>query len=132
MTNLTITASDVSPVEILQQFTGPAMVAISAGQWVYEGANGKISKATTTAYGERHGMALNTAVANDAVTVCEDGTVDIGNALTSADIGTAVKISTDAGRIEDSAGSGQKIGVVTGSYGATTVDKLLKIMKEAS
>jgi hypothetical protein len=136
MTNLTITATDVSPVEILEQFTGPAAESIAAGQWVRQDANGKIALSNASSSGEigqRDGMALTGGGKNTAITVVEDGIVDIGNALSAVAIDAKIYLSNTDGTLADSTGTVSKVvGDVTGAWAYTTVDKLLHIKKEAS
>jgi len=128
MSDLTIDTDKVAPVEILAQFTRPAVAWTYAGVWVYESAAGTLVAATNTVYGERHGMALRASVPNGAITVIEEGIVDVGDALANLAIGAEVYLSTNAGLLATT-GTVQ-VGDVTAGLASTTADKLLHIKKE--
>jgi predicted RecA/RadA family phage recombinase len=126
MADLTITAADVAPVEILSQFTRPAAEQVYAGNWVYEGTGASVGLASDSAYGDRFGLALRSVITNEAVTVIEAGIVDVGDALAALDIGAKVyQSSAVAGKLATT--GSVVIGSVTGGLASTTPDKLLRI-----
>ena len=133
MANLTLTAADVSPVEIFEQWTGPAAEAITKGQMVrIDVTTGKVTlaKATGAAEARVFGMALETVIAGQSVTVVKRGVMDIGDAPNdnSMTYDDDVFLSDTDGTIADTAGSVNTIvGQTVPSWGATTADKLLHI-----
>jgi hypothetical protein len=137
MSNLTITDTDVSPVEILEAFTGPAAEQISAGCYVrLDTTSGKVARGNGSSSAEigpgRNGVALKTVNANESVTVMEDGILDVGDALNALSFDDKVYASDTDGVLADSAGSVEHVvGTVTPGWAATTADKLLHVQKEA-
>lgn len=132
MADLTITAADVAPVFVIEQFTGPAAEAIAAGQYVrFNTTNGKVElgKATTAAEARDGGIAITTATAaGDPVTAVRSGCVDLGDALAALNYDADVYLSDTDGTLADSAGTIAKvIGQVVPAWGQTTADKLLRV-----
>lgn len=129
MTNLTITAGDVGPVQVVQQFTGPAVETIVAGQWVrFDSSTGKVAlgNGTTAAEAIDGGVALLGGAAGTPITFVQQGILDVGDALDSLNFGVAVYLSDTDGTLADSAGTVSKVvGMVVPGWGHTTADKLL-------
>ena len=131
MANLGITASDVAPVEVIEQFTGPAAESINAGQYVrYNVTTGKIElgNATTAAEARSGGIAITSAGAGETVTAVRKGIVDVGDALTALAYDADVYLSDTDGTLADAAGTVSKIvGTVVPVWGYTTADKALRV-----
>ena len=126
----TLTISAIRPVVVLDQFTGPAVEAITAGQWVrLDPSTGKVAlgNATTLAGAAPGGMALGAAAAGQVVTVVRAGIVDIGDAL-SGNYGADVYLSDTDGVLADATGTKTKVvGRIEPGWANTTADKLLRI-----
>ena len=132
MGNLSITATDVAAVEIIEQFTGPASEAITAGQYVrFNTSTGKIEPGNGSSSGERGyqaGIALRSAAAGVSLTVLRKGIVDLGNALGDLDYDAPVYLSDTDGTLATSTGSVERIvGYVTPIWVHTTADKALRV-----
>jgi hypothetical protein len=133
MSDLSITATDVAPVKVIEQFTAPAHEAIDAGEAVYfVAATGKVGLADengSAPLNEPEGIAITTAnQANITVTVVKQGIIDVGDALAGLDYGATVYLSQTAGLLADAdPANGVVIGEVVPAFGATTADKLLRI-----
>lgn len=129
MANLTISA--IRPVQVIEQFTGPAAEAITAGNYVrFSVTTGKIEKGngTTAAEARKGGLALNTAAAGETVTAVRKGLVDLGNALGDLTYDDDVFLSDTDATLADAAGTVSLIvGVTVPAWGATTADKLLRL-----
>lgn len=129
---LTITAANVAPVEVFEQWTGPAVEVITAGQMVrLDTATGKaaLSNGTTAAEARVRGIAINGAsVAGITVTVVKRGVVDLGDALGDLDFDAAVYLDNTDGALGTAAGSvSTVVGRVVPAWGYTTADKLLHV-----
>lgn len=129
MANLTVSA--IRPVQVIEQFTGPAAEAITAGNYVrFSVTTGKIEKGngTTEAEARKGGLALNTAAAGETVTAVRKGLVDLGNALGDLTYDDDVFLSDTDATLADTAGTVSLIvGVIVPAWGATTADKLLRL-----
>ena len=131
MADLTVVAAEVSPMLVFEQVTLPANEAIDAGEIVrLVTASGKLAlaQADSAANGRLIGVAINSGVAGQAVTVVRRGLVDMGTALASETIDELLLLSDTAGKIDNGAGSptaSYPIGRVWPSFGATTADKVL-------
>lgn len=131
MTDLTITT--VSPVEVIEQHTGPAAEAIAVGQYVrINTTSGKVElgKGTTAAEARKGGIAIKAALqANDTVTFVRKGTLDVGNALSALTYDDDVFLSDTDGTLADAAGTVSLIvgTVMPGWADPTTADKLLRV-----
>lgn len=129
MSTLTITA--IRPVLVLDQFTGPAVEAITVGQWCrLDPSTGKVAlgNASSIAEAAPGGMALSAAAAGGVVTVVIAGLVDIGDALGSINFGANIFLSDTDGTLADAAGTKTKVvGRVEPGWASTTVDRLLRI-----
>lgn len=127
MTDLVITKAD--QVQVVQQFTGPAVEAIAEGQRCrFDASTGKIAlgNASTAAEAARGGMATHTVAAGETVTVISQGIVDVGEALAGLDFGALVYVSDTDGTFADAAGTVETIaGQVVPGWGYPTADKLL-------
>jgi hypothetical protein len=132
MALLTVSASLVKVVEVTEQFTGGAGVAIDAGVAVkYNLSTGLIdkAKATTSALARCVGIAVSsTSRQPNAQTIVRKGILDVGEALAALDYGVEVYLSDTDGRLADAAGTVSKVvGTVVPGYGNTTPDKLLRV-----
>lgn len=132
MANLTIDASKVRPVEIIEAWSYPAEVAVTAGQAVkLNTSTGKVNLAlaTTAPNAVTVGLALtSTDRQPQAPTVIRRGVVDLGAALDALAYGATVYLSDTAGTLADTAGTSSKIvGTVIPGYAETTPSKLLRI-----
>lgn len=133
MADLTIVATDVSPVLVWEKLTLPAAEAIDAGEVVrLDTSSGyaTLANASSAAEGRVLGIAINSAVAGQAVTIVKRGLVDLGDALTAETIDEVLAISNTDGKIDDGAGTptaDYNIGRVYPSFGATTADKILLV-----
>jgi len=132
MALLTVSASLVKVVEVTEQFTGGAGVAIDAGVAVkYNLSTGLIdkAKATTSALARCVGIAVSsTSRQPNAPTIVRKGILDLGEALAALDYGVEVYLSDTDGRLDTAAGTVSKVvGTVVPGYGNTTPDKLLRV-----
>jgi hypothetical protein len=132
MANLSITAGDVAAVEVIEQFTGPAAEAISAGQYVrYNTTSGKIElgKGTAAAEARKGGIAITSAnAAGVTITAVRKGTVDVGDALAALTYDDDVYLSDTDGTLADAHGTVTLIvGTVVPVWGYTTADKALRV-----
>ena len=131
MADLTITAADVAPILVLEQVTLPAGEAIDAGEVVrLDTSTGyaTLANASTAAEGRMIGVAMNSAVVGQAVSIMKKGLLDVGDALASETIDELLAISNTDGKIDDSAGTptaDYNVGRVWPSHGATTADLIL-------
>lgn len=129
--NLSITATDVAAVEVIEQMTAPAAEAIDAGEAVFIDTNGKFQLADQDEATEDDpaGVAISTAnAAGITITVVRKGIVDLGDALSSLAYGASVYLSATPGGIYDSdPGNTILIGKVVPGWGYTTADKLLRV-----
>ena len=130
MADLTITADDVSVVKSLDESTGPAAEALTAGQYARldtsSGAWTKGNATSTSEVGARGGIAIKDAATNITVTILHKGLMDIGDALDSLSFGDAVYLSDTDGTLADSAGTvSTVVGHVVSGWGYSTADKLL-------
>ena len=127
----TLTVAYCRPVQVIDQMTGPAVEAITVGQWVrLDPSTGKIAlgKATTEAEAAQGGIALHAAAIGDTVTVVRQGLVDLGEALAGMNHGALVYLSDTDGTLADATGTVTKVvGEVAPGWGGTTADKLLRI-----
>jgi hypothetical protein len=129
---LTITASDVSIVEVIEKSTGPTDEAVNAGQAArLSTTTGKFTKAngTTAAEARVLGIAVTTAtVANEAITVVRKGILNVGDALDALAYDQDVYLDNTDGALGTVAGSvSTKIGRVVPLFGYTTADKGLLV-----
>lgn len=132
MANLTIDATKVAPVQVIEQLTGPANAALEKGDLVrLDTTTGKFVKAQATNAGNARvcGMVITKAVAaNQTVTVVRKGWLNVGDALSALNFDADVFLSDTAGTAADGAGTVSKvIGTVVPGWGATAGDRLLRI-----
>lgn len=131
MADLSITATAVKPVLVLEQFTGPAAEDISAGQYVrYNTTSGKVELGNGTAAAEARegGIALETVKAGQTVTAVRQGIIDVGNALSALGFDANVYLSDTDGTLADAKGTVERIvGQVVPAWAATSADKLLRV-----
>lgn len=134
MADIEYTATDVAPVRVQRQLTGPAGAEIDAGEVVYMvAATGKWNLADENAAAPANapmGVAISSANQADiTITVVQEGIIDMGTAaLDNLDYGDAVYLSDTAGAMADAdPGNGIVIGRVIPGWGATTADKLLMV-----
>lgn len=126
-----ITITTCRPVEVREQFTGPAGEAIAVGQFVrLNTTTGKIElgNSTNAAESKGGGIALHAAAVGDPLTVVKKGSLDVGNALTAIAFGGDVYLNDADGTLGDAAGTVSKVvGTVIPVWGFTTADKLLRV-----
>lgn len=129
MADLTITVCE--PVQVIQQFTGPAAEAIAEGDRCrFDATTGQIAlgNGTTAAEVKAGGIALNAAAAGATVTIVNQGIVDVGDALDGLNYGADVYVSDTDGQF-GSAAADATVDVICGQvipgWGHTTADKLL-------
>lgn len=130
MADISITAADVAPVEVFEDFTGPAAESITAGQIVRQDAvTGKITRANATTAeeaGQKRGMALRSADPNITVTALKRGKVDVGEALAALAFDTPLYLSDTDGKLADGPGTLTILaGAVIPAWASTTADRLL-------
>lgn len=129
---LSITAADVTPVEVFEQWTGPAAEVITAGQMVrLDTTSGKatLSNATTAAEARTRGMAITGAnAAGITLTVVKRGVLDIGEAMAALDYDQAIYLDNTDGALGTAAGTVSLVaGRVVPAWGYTTADKLFHL-----
>jgi hypothetical protein len=133
MANLTVTAAKVHVVEVIEQDTLPASVALTAGQVVKVDANGKwaLALATTAANAglTRRAMVTKSVDAGMPVTAIYRGVVDPGGAIDALAYDASVFLSDTAGTLADAAGTvSTVVGTVIPGWGSgATPDKLLRL-----
>lgn len=130
MADITITASSVAPVEVYEQFTGPAAESITAGNIVRQDTTtGKVTLANASSAaeaGQIRGMALRSAAPNITVTAVKRGKMDVGNALSALSFDAPLYLSNTDGLLADSAGTVTVLaGSVIPGWASTTPDRLL-------
>lgn len=127
MADLTITKC--RQVEVIQQFTGPAVEAIAVGQRCrFDATTGKVAlgNGTNAAEARRGGIATHAAAIGESVTIINQGLVDIGEAIAALDFGALVYVSDTDGTFADTAGTVSVVaGQVVPGWGSPTADKLL-------
>lgn len=132
MANLSITASRVAPVRVIEKITAPAAEAITAGQYVrLDTTTGQLTPGNGTSAGEarRGGIAVETAnAAGVTITAVRKGLVDIGDAMSAMAYDADVFLSDTDGTLATTAGTTSLVvGTVVPAFGATTADKLLRV-----
>jgi len=133
MADLSITATDVAPVEVIEQITGPVGAVINAGQAVYPvaatGVFGLADQDESAPLNHPVGVAITTAnAANITITAVRKGTIDLGDALSALDYDQVVYLSGTPGMMSATdAGNSIVVGRVVPAWGATTADKLLRV-----
>lgn len=135
MADLVITPAKVAPVRVIEQFTAPAAEAIDAGEYVrIDTTTGKAALGNGSSAGEARlgGIAINSAVAGQAVTVVRYGVIDVGDALDALTYDDDVYLSDTDGKLADAEGTvGVYVGTVVPGWGNTTADKLLRVKPTA-
>jgi hypothetical protein len=134
MADLTITSTEVAPVQVFKAFTGPAAESVSAGQVVrLDTSTGKLTLANASSAseaGQQRGILLRSADPNETATAVEEGLVDVGDALSSLAYDAPVYLSDTDGTLADAAGT---VTVLAGRVvpifgnGTSTPDKLLAV-----
>lgn len=132
MALLTITASEVDPVIVWEQLTGPCGEAFDAGQYTrIDATTGYRALGNASAAGEVGdfgGICLKSGNINGQVTVIRKGILNVGNALSALAYGADVFLSDTDGTLADTAGTVSTIvGKVIPGYGNVTPDKLLYV-----
>lgn len=129
MADLVITKAD--QVQVVQQFTGPAVEAITEGKRCrFDASTGKIAlgNGTTADEVKAGGIAVNAAAAGQAVTIINQGIVDVGDALDALDYGADIYVSDTDGTFSTAVGDSTVdviVGQVIPGWDNTTADKLL-------
>jgi predicted RecA/RadA family phage recombinase len=131
MTALSITASRVRPVLIIEQDTKPAAETITRGQVIRQDTSGKWVKAaadTSGHAGNKRAIALHDVIAGQALTGLRKGLLDIGDALSALAFDALVYLSDTGGGMDTAAGTvSTVIGTVESVWAATSADKLLRV-----
>ena len=130
MADLTIVPAEVAPVVVFKQMTLPAGEAIDAGEVVYldpTTAKFLLADASTAPLARAVGIAVNSGIVNQTITVLVSGLLDVGDALTAEAVDEILELSDTAGKIDDNLGGtiATAVGRVWPSFGATAFDKLL-------
>ena len=127
MADLVITKAD--QVQVVQQHTGPAVEAITEGQRCrFDATTGKIALGNATNAGEaaRGGIATHAAAIGEALTIINQGSVDVGEALAALNFGALVYVSDTDGTFADAAGTvSVAAGMVIPRWGSPTADRVL-------
>lgn len=131
MANLTITKADQA--QVVQQYTGPAVEAITEGQRCrFDASTGQIAlgNGTTAAEVAPGGIATHAAAAGEAVTIINQGIVDVGTALDALNFGDPVYVSDTDGTFSTAVGDSTVdviVGRVVPGWDAATGQKLLAL-----
>lgn len=116
-------------VEVVQQFTGPAVEAIAVGQRCrFDATTGKIAlgNGTNAAEAARGGIAVHAAAIGETVIIINQGLVDVGEALAALNFGALVYVSDTDGTFADTAGTvSVAAGMVIPVWGSPTADRVL-------
>lgn len=130
MANLTIDSTKVRLVQVYEQATHPASVAITAGQAIRRDTNGKWAIANATSAGNagnRQAIAIRSVAANESLTGVYDGLLDVGEALAALAFDAKVFLSDTAGTLADAAGTvSVLLGTVAPGWAASAADRLLR------
>lgn len=133
MADLTIVPAQVAPVQVFEQVTLPAGEAIDAGEVVRLDVStgyATLANASSAAEGRMIGIAINSAVAGQAVTIVKRGLVSLGDALDSQTLDELLAISNTDGKIDDGVGTptaDYNVGRIWPAHSAVTVDFLLYV-----
>ena len=132
MTALSVTSSKVAAVKVIEQMTGPAGEAITAGQVVrLDTTTGKFMKAAadTEAHARAIGISIQNASASGmTITVVTQGWIDLGDAVTGLAHDALVYLSDTAGTMADVAGTTEMhVGRVIPAWGVPTADKIVRL-----
>lgn len=127
MADLVITQAD--QVQVVQQFTGPAVEAITEGQRCrFDASTGKIAlgNGTTAAEIAPGGIAVHAAAVGEAVTIINQGIVDVGDALSALNYGAPIYVSDTDGTF-GTADSDSTVDTIVGRvvWNTTSGEKLL-------
>jgi predicted RecA/RadA family phage recombinase len=132
MSTITVVAADVMPVEIFEQFTLPAVEAVTAGQYVRmsTAATGSVelgNASSAAEVGYRKGIALHAAAVGEALTVVKKGIVCLGeSALSALAFEDRIYLSDTDGTLQTTAGTvSTVVGTVFPGNANTTPDHLL-------
>ena len=129
MAELTITKCD--QVQVVQQFTGPAVETITEGQRCrFDATTGKIAlgNGTTAAEVKAGGIATRAAAVGETLTIINQGIVDVGEALAALSFGDDIYVSDTDGGFSTEVGDSTVdviVGQVIPGWDNTTADKLL-------
>ena len=129
MADLVITQADQA--QVVQQFTGPAVEAIAEGQRCrFDASTGKIAlgNGTTAAEIAMGGIAVHAAAIGEAVTIINQGVVDVGAALNALSFGDPIYVSDTDGTFGGAATDSTVdtiVGRVVPGWDGTTAQKLL-------
>ena len=129
MADLVITKAD--QVQVVQQHTGPAVEAITEGQRCrFDATTGKIAlgNGTTAAEIAPGGIAVHAAAIGEALTIINQGIVDVGAALDALNYGDPIYVSDTDGAFGGAAGDSTVdtiVGRVVPRWNTTAGEKLL-------
>lgn len=137
MALINVTASEVAPVQIVEQFTAPVGTSTSKGDYVRVSAtNGRWTPGQATKVSERGdlaGIAIRSKATAGEVTAVIQGIVDLGKgALNALNYGDKVYLSDSlTGQLSSTTGTVSTgcavVGVVQPAFGSTTADKVLRV-----
>lgn len=129
MADLVITKAD--QVSVVQQFTGPAVEAIAEGQRCrFDATSGKIALGNGTEAAEiaPGGIATHAAAIGEAVTIINQGIVDVGDALDGLSYNDPIYVSDTDGTFGGAATDSTVdtiVGRVVPGWNTTSGEKLL-------
>ena len=129
MADLVITQAD--QVQVVQQHTGPAVEAITEGQRCrFDATTGKIAlgNGTTAAEIAPGGIAVHAAAIGEALTIINQGIVDVGAALDALNYGDPIYVSDTDGTFGGAATDSTVdtiVGRVVPRWNTTSGEKLL-------
>lgn len=129
MADLTITQCDQA--QVFKQFTGPAVEAIAEGQRCrFDPTTGQIAlgNATNAAEAVQGGIATHAAGVGEALTIINEGIVDLGAALDALAFGASVFVSDTDGTFGTTAGTVSVVaGIVVPGWDSIPAQKLLHL-----
>lgn len=131
MADLAITKAD--QVQVVQQHTGPAVEAIAEGQRCrFDATTGQIAlgNGTTAAEVAPGGIATHAAAAGEALTIIQQGIVDVGAALDALSFNDPVYVSDTDGTFSTAVGDSTVdviVGRVVPGWDTTAGQKLLAL-----
>lgn len=131
MAVITLAAAKVAAPIVIEQYTLPAGVDITAGQVVrLDLSTGKwaLALATTAANAANSYIALSNAKANMACTAMKVGYLNLGTALDSMSLGDSIYLSDTAGALDTGAGTvSVLLGKVVPVWSGSAFDRLMRV-----
>lgn len=137
MANISITAADVSPVQVYDDIPP---LPIASGETIVKGNYARVDassgKATggngTTAAELGYGGIVYSDDGANVVKITRDALLDVGEGLVALDFGTKIYVSDTDKTLANAADATVDliVGYVVPGFGATTADKLLRVQVE--